>query len=304
VLSFNDDIQGTGCVALAALITAMRIKKQRFSDQRFVIVGMGQAGVGIASNIRMMLVEEGLSEEEARNHIFAYDVPGILCEDSPGLARPQLPFTQKRAAIAGWKLETPGKVSLNDVVRNSKATVLIGVTATTGLFNQEILASMAANDDRPVIFALSNPTSKTECTPEEVAEATNGRGLVATGSPFAPFEFNKQPFVTSQCNNMFIFPGVGLGGLVSKSAKITTKMFLKASKALSDLVTEEQRKQNMLLPDLNDIRNVSYRVALAVAIEARDSGLGRLLSDEEYAHVIKKAQWEPHYYPYRPHDGD
>ena len=162
---------------------------------------------------------------------------------------------------------------------------------------------MARNDDRPVIFALSNPTSKSECAPQDVATATKGRALVATGSPFAPFEYDGKAFVTSQCNNMFIFPGIGLGALVSKSAKITTRMFLQASKALSRLVTEEQRGKNMLLPALTDIRDVSARVAKAVAIEARDSGLGRLLSDDEYERVIRKAQWEPHYYPFKPKNG-
>jgi malate dehydrogenase (oxaloacetate-decarboxylating) len=303
ILSFNDDIQGTGAVSLAALISAMSIKKQRFSDQRFVIVGMGQAGAGIASNIRNMLIEEGASAEEAGRRIFAYDFPGLILEDTPGLSESQKLFAQKKEALTGWKLDSPGKISLLDVVRNSKATVLIGVTATNGLFDTAILDQMAKNDDRPVVFALSNPTSKAECTPQEVATATKGRALVATGSPFAPFEHEGKTFVTSQCNNMFIFPGVGLGALVSKSAKITTRMFLKASKALSELVTEEQRNQNMLLPALTEIRDVSARVAKAVAIEARDSGLGRLLSDDEYERVIRKAQWQPHYYPFKPKNG-
>ncbi len=303
ILSFNDDIQGTGAVTLAALISAMSIKKQSFSDQRFVIVGMGQAGSGIATNIRNMLIEEGASADEAGRRIFAYDFPGLLMEDTPGLSESQKRFAQKKETIAGWKLDSPGKISILDVVRNSKATVLIGVTATNGLFDSAILNQMAKNEDRPVIFALSNPTSKTECTPQEVAAASKGRALVATGSPFEPFEYEGKAFVTSQCNNMFIFPGIGLGALVSKSAKITTKMFLQASKALSGIVTEEQRSRNMLLPALTDIRDVSARVAKAVAIEARDSGLGRLLSDDEYERVIRKAQWQPHYYPFKPKNG-
>jgi malate dehydrogenase (oxaloacetate-decarboxylating) len=300
ILSFNDDIQGTGAVSLAALISAMSIKKQRFSDQQFVIVGMGQAGAGIATNIRNMLIEEGLSPEQAGRKIFAYDFPGLLLEDTPGLSDSQKRFAQKKEAVSGWKLDVPSKISLLDVVRNSKATVLIGVTATNGLFNAEILGQMGKNDARPVVFALSNPTSKSECAPQEVAMATNGKALVATGSPFAPFAHEGKEFVTSQCNNMFIFPGIGLGALVSKSPKVTTKMFLKASIALSGLVTEEQRSRNMLLPALTDIRDVSARVAKAVAIEARDSGLGRLLSDDEYERVIRKAQWEPQYYTYKP----
>jgi malate dehydrogenase (oxaloacetate-decarboxylating) len=300
ILSFNDDIQGTGAVTLAALISAMSIKKERFRDQNFVIVGLGQAGTGIATNIRTMLMEEGMTAEEAGRKIFAYDFPGLLLEGMSGLSESQKRFAQKREAVAGWTLDSPGTISLLDIVRNAKATVLVGVTATSGLFNAAILDQMGKNSVTPVVFALSNPTSKTECTPQEAAAATQGRALVATGSPFAPFEFNGKTFVTSQCNNMFIFPGIGLGALISKSAKVTVKMFLKASKALSELVTEEQRNQNMLLPALTDIRDVAARVAKAVAIEARDSGLGRLLSDDEYERLIRKAQWEPHYYPYKP----
>jgi malate dehydrogenase (oxaloacetate-decarboxylating) len=304
ILSFNDDIQGTGAVSLAALTTAMKIKKQRFSDQRYIIVGMGQAGTGISYNILSMLKEEGLSEEQARGKIFAYDIPGLLMEDTPGLEGQQKPFAQKRSAVAGWKLDTPSTISLIDVVRNSKATVLIGVTAKSGLFNEVILNLMAKNDEQPIIFALSNPTSKTECTPEEVARATDGKGLVATGSPFAPFDYKGKTIITSQCNNMFIFPGVGLGALVSKSTKVTNKMFLKGSQAISGLVTEDERKRGMLLPSLNDIRNVSLKVAKAVAVESRESGLGRLLSNDEMEATIKKAQWKPHYYPFRPGKGN
>lgn len=299
ILSFNDDIQGTGAVALAALMTAMRIKKQRFADQRFVVVGMGQAGLGISSNIRAKLQSEGLSDEEIRTRMFAYDVPGLLMEDSQGLTEYQMPFAQKRSAIAGWKLEKPGAISLLDIVRNAKATVLIGVTASQGLFNAEILGQMAKNDERPVIFALSNPNSKSECTPEEVAKATSGKGLIATGSPFPPCEHNGKQVCVSQCNNMFIFPGLGLGALVSKTPRITTGMFLKASMALSGLVTEEMQNKNMLLPDLSNIRTVSLHIAKAVALEARDSGLGRLIDEEQYEQLIKKAQWEPHYYSFR-----
>jgi malate dehydrogenase (oxaloacetate-decarboxylating) len=300
ILSFNDDIQGTGSCTLAALMTGMKIKKQKFSDQRFVTVGMGQAGTGITTNIITMLKEEGLSEDEVKNRVFAYDIDGLLMEDTPGLKEYQKPFAQKPSTISNWKLSTPGSVTLLDVIRNSKASVLIGVTATNGIFNSEILTQMGKNDERPIICALSNPTSKTECTPEEVAIATKGRGLVATGSPFPPVEYEGKKLFVSQCNNMFIFPGVGLGALVSRATRITNKMFLSASKALSELVTGDQLKNSMLLPKLEDIKKVSAHVAKAVAIEARESGLGRLVSDEEYERLIKKAQWEPHYYPFRP----
>ena len=300
LLSFNDDIQGTGAVGLAALLTAMRIKRQRFSDQRFVIAGMGQAGTGIASNIRTMLLEEGASEEDARSRLFAFDVPGLLVDDMKGLTSAQEQFAQRRSRLAGWKLENPGTVSLMDVVRNAKATVLIGVTAAKGLFNAPILTQMAANDERPVIFALSNPTSKSECTPEEVARATKGKALAATGSPFPSLEFGGKTIITSQCNNMFIFPGMGLGALVSRTPRITTNMFLRGSRAISGMVSDIQCAAGKLLPDLAEIRSVSAAVAKAVALEARDSGLGRILDDRELDKLIAKAQWKPHYASFRP----
>ena len=300
ILSFNDDIQGTGGVALAALMTAMRIKRQRFTDQRFVIAGMGQAGVGIASNIRTMLLEEGLSDEEVRSRLFAFDVGGLLVDDMTGLSSTQEPFAQRRALMGAWTLENPGRITLRDVVRNAEPTVLIGVTASAGLFDDMVLEQMAANDSQPVIFALSNPTSKSECTPADVARATNGRGLVATGSPFGPVDFGGRRIESSQCNNMFIFPGVGLGALVSQTPRITTGMFLKASRAISACVSNDQCEENRLLPALDDIRAVSAAVARAVAVEARETGLGRRLGDEQLEALIAKAQWKPHYAAFRP----
>jgi malate dehydrogenase (oxaloacetate-decarboxylating) len=299
VLSFDDDIQGTGATCLSALMTAMKIKKSTFKEQRFVIVGAGQAGVGIMSNIRTMLREEGLADDEIQRRIFAIDQPGLLFQDTPGLEDPQRPFAQPRAAVATWKLDAPNKVALMDVVKNAKATVLIGVTARPGLFSKEILEQMAQNDERPVILPMSNPTAKSECTPEEVAKATEGKGLVATGSPFAPVEFGARRLVVSQCNNTFVFPGVGLGALVSKSPKVTDAMFLAASKALSCQVTSKQRQDGHLLPEVKDIRRVSREVAKAVCIQAREDGLGRLLEDDEIDAVVTKAQWQPHYCNYR-----
>ncbi len=300
ILSFNDDIQGTGATALSALMTAMQIKQERFSDQRFLIVGMGQAGTGSARRILDILKEEGLSDEEARRRIFAVDIAGLLMEDSPELEPPQRPFAQRRAAVEGWTLDATDKISLMDVVRNARPTVMIGVTAKRGLFGREILAEVAKSTDRPVVLPLSNPTAKSECTPEDVAAATDGRGLMASGSPFQPIEWKGRTLQTSQCNNLYIFPGVGLGALISQTPRVTNAMFLAASKALSAMVTDAQREEGLLLPPMNDIREVAFQVAFAVAREARDAGLGRLLDDEKLSNLIRKAQWDPHYYPYRP----
>ena len=299
ILCFNDDIQGTGATACAALLTAMRIKKSRFADQRYVIVGMGQAGIGIADNIMAVLKEEGLSEKEARLRIFAIDQQGLLVEDDPALEEQQRRYAQPRSAVADWKLENPMHIHLMDVIRNAGTTVLIGVTAKRGLFDERMLGQVAQNTDRPIVLALSNPTTKSECTPEEVMRATGGRGLIATGSPFPPVKVAGKEIGIAQCNNVFIFPGMGLGALVAKASKVTDQMFTAASKALSGLVTPDQAERGYLLPETRDIRKVSFEVALVVAKEARDAGLGRLLDDEQLAKVIRKAQWVPHFYPYR-----
>ena len=300
ILSFNDDIQGTGATALSALMTAMQIKGERFWDQRFAILGMGQAGSGIAANIRNALREEGVPDSELNRQVFALDQPGLLLEDTPGLQEPQKPFAQRRSAIEGWKLADPGRIGLLDVITNARATVIIGVSARSGLFDDAVLKAVAANSERPVVFAMSNPTSKSECTLESAVKATDGRVLFAAGSPFAPVDWRGRKQVASQCNNMFLFPGVGLGALIASSPKVTDSMFLAGSKALSGMVTASQRERGMLLPEIADVREASARVATAVATCARDAGHGRLLSDEQFDRLIHKAQWKPHYTPYRP----
>ncbi|MFN7956939.1 MAG: NAD-dependent malic enzyme [Holophagaceae bacterium] len=300
ILSFNDDIQGTGSTALAALMTAMRIKKSRFQDERYVIVGMGQAGTGIAMNIRAALKEEGLSDEEARRLIFAVDMQGLLLDDDPQLEGPQEPLAQRRAWVEGWNLADPSRIGLEDVVRNAHPTVLIGVTAQPGLFSEAILAETAKHSARPIVLALSNPTHKCECTPEAVWRATDGKGLVATGSPFEPMDWKGHTLQASQCNNMYIFPGVGLGALVCKATRVTDSMFLAASRAISEFVTPQQEAMGLLLPEMRDIRRVSAAVAKAVGIEARNAGLGRLLDDDQIGAVVTRAQWVPAYPAYRP----
>ena len=300
VLSFDDDIQGTGAVALACLMTAGRIKKTRLADERVLIAGMGQAGVGIAQYIQAQMRSEGLTDQECRRRIFALDEPGLLLDDMPALSKWQKPFAQDRAILANWRLRSTGRVDLEDVVQNARPTVLIGVTAQPGLFSPQLLRAVAAGDPQPVILALSNPTSKCECTLEDVATATKGRGHFASGSPFADIQRDGRTLAASQCNNLYIFPGVGLGALVAKVPKVTDAMFLAASLALSAMVTSDQEAKGQLLPPMTDLRAVARTIANAVAREARDSGLGRLLGDDTYEAVIARAQWEPRYAPYRP----
>jgi malate dehydrogenase (oxaloacetate-decarboxylating) len=300
VLSFDDDIQGTGATACAALLAAMRVKRSSFAEQRFVIAGMGQAGIGTAYALRAILIEEGLPDADARRRIFAVDQQGLLLDDDPALEEPQRPFAQPRAAVAGWQPASPGRIALKDVVRNARATALIGYTATPGLFDANILRQMGANDARPVILALSNPTDRSECTPAEALRATDGRALVATGSPFAPVQIDGRTVACSQCNNLYMFPGVGLGALVARASRITDRMFVEGAKALAAMVTAEELEQGLLLPRMETISEAAFTVARAVALEARNQGLGRLLDDDALTALIRKAQWKPHFYPYRP----
>jgi len=300
ILSFNDDIQGTGATALSALYSAMKIKKEKFSDQRFVVVGMGQAGAGCCYIIKNVLQSEGLNEDEIRERIFALDIQGLIVDDMLDLEQQMLDFAQKRETLSEWDIKNPESISLHEVVKNSKATVVIGVTAKPNLFDNELLAQLTKHTDRPVVFALSNPTSKCECTPEDVYKVTKGKGLMATGSPFEPVTGELGTMYSSQCNNMYIFPGVGLGALISRAPYITHSMFLAASRQLSELVSEEELSIGKLLPDLENILDISAEIALAVAIEAREIGLGKRVSDDLLKSQIEKAQWKGNYYRYKP----
>ena len=298
VCSFNDDIQGTGSIAMGVFLSAMKIKKENLSDQRFVLFGQGQAGIGIARQIFTGLMEEGLSEKEARECIFGVDKDGLLVEGMQ-VTDEQKPWVKDRAMIEKWQLSNPNRIDLLDTIRNTKATVLIGVTGQSGAFTQDILIQMAKNCNLPLIMPLSNPTAKAECTPEQAFKVTKGNCLIATGSPFKPVMVNGKERAISQCNNLYVFPGVGLGALVVGTPKITNQMFMAASRALSDLVSEDELKAGQLLPSIENIRQVSAEIALAVAREARESGLGVRADDEQLFKMITKAMWEPKYLPYR-----
>lgn len=298
ICSFNDDIQGTGSVAMGVLLSTIRIKKQKLSDQRFVMFGQGQAGIGIARQIVTGLMLEGLSEAEARSRIFGIDKDGLLVEGMP-VSDEQKPWLKSRSQIADWQLTDTNKIGLLDTVRNAKATVLIGVTGQSGAFEKPVLEQMAKNCELPLIMPLSNPTAKAECTPEFAFEAMKGNCLLATGSPFKPVMANGKERFISQCNNLYIFPGAGLGALVAGTPKVTNEMFMAASQSLSAMVKPEDLAVGKLLPNIKEIREVSAQVALAVAKVARDSGLGIRLDDEQLLKIIYQAMWQPKYLPYR-----
>lgn len=298
VCSFNDDIQGTGSVAMAVLLSAMKIKKQKLTEQRFMMFGQGQAGVGIARQIITGLVKGGLSYREACGRVYGVDKDGLLLQGMT-VSEEQKPLLKSQEEIAGWKVARADRITLLEAIRNSKATVLFGVTGQAGAFDDEVIAAMAANTQLPLIMPISNPTAKAECTPETIARVTNGNYLSATGSPFKPVMVNGRERAVSQCNNLYIFPGVGLGALISGSPRVTDRMFMAASEALSNLVTADELNSGKLLPHISKIRYVSSQVALAVAREARESGLGARGDDEKLLQMILNAMWEPRYLPLR-----
>jgi malate dehydrogenase (oxaloacetate-decarboxylating) len=299
ILSFNDDIQGTGATALAALNGAARIKGVAMKDMRYCIAGAGEAGTGIGQNIVAALKAEGLSDQQAKDCIYPVDRQGLLLDDDPTLEPQQHMFTKSRAHIAGWKLRNPEFIDIIDIIHNARTNVLIGTTANPGRFTEEILKAMAEVDDRPVIMPLSNPTSRVECTPEQVCKATNGCFIMATGSPFPPIETKIGMQGIAQCNNLFIFPGVGLGALVSQATEVTDSMFAAGARALAALVTPEQAAKGYVLPEMKYIREASAEVAIAVAREARDCGVGIKLTDAEIKSRVMASQWNPAYIPVR-----
>jgi malate dehydrogenase (oxaloacetate-decarboxylating) len=301
ICSFNDDIQGTGAVALAVIRSATGAKKEKIKDQRYVIFGFGQAGYGIAHTLVHALIEQGLSRAEAKEKIYIVDKDGLVLEDmNPDEYQTQ--FAQKRTGVSGWKLKDPDRIGLFDTVLNTRATVLIGTSGQSNAFTEDVLAQMAKNSEMPVILALSNPTKQSECTPEFAYRVTAGRCFIATGSPFPPVMVNNVAHKISQCNNMYIFPGVGLGAIVSMTSRVTDKMFIAGSKALAEMVSPQDAAKGILLPDIQDIRKVSENVAFAVAKEAREAGLGIRQPDEKLLDLVRHSMWVPEYLPYRYED--
>ncbi len=298
--SFDDDIQGTGAVAVAALKSAARLKGKPISAEKIAIFGFGQAGSGIANAIvTMMVEEEGMDAESARSRIYAIDLPGLLVEDED--AEPQQkPFLRPRESIQNWHVDHTRAPSLKEVVEHAGITVLIGVSAKPEAFDQKILQLLGNNAERPIVLSLSNPTSRSETTPESVVKALGKRALMAFGSPYAPVKYTDgTSLAVSQCNNLYVFPGMGLGAIVCQASRVTSRMFHAASVALSNMVSMQDLESGRLLPSLKNIREVSFVVALAVARQARDDAIGMHVSDERLESLIRDAMWVPRYYPYR-----
>ena len=296
--TFNDDIQGTAAVTTAALLAAVNATGVPLSRQTIVMFGAGSAGIGIIDLLIAAMKEEGLSEEQARKRIYAFNRYGLLVEGARGIRDLQKPLVRSRADIGDWKLEGGADVTLLDVVRNAEPTVLVGVSAQAGTFTEEIVREMASHTERPIIFPLSNPTSKSEATPADLMKWTNGRALVGTGSPFPQVEIDGRPTRISQVNNSFIFPGLALGILVAQARRVTDKMIMAATKALATLSPSRSDKSAPLLPAVAESRKVAMIVAEAVARQAIAEGTAGIDAAAPIGDLIREYVWNAVYLPY------
>jgi malate dehydrogenase (oxaloacetate-decarboxylating) len=297
--SFNDDIQGTAAVAAGTLLSAIAITGVPLTEQRVAILGAGSAGCGIAALLLRAMIDEGLPELEAKRRFYAIDRDGLLVDDMPGLRPAQLPFVQARAAVADWQLDHPSTIGLVDVARNAHPTVLIGVSGQPGAFTEAAVRTMAQHTERPVLFPLSNPTSRAEATPEDLMRWTDGRALIGTGSPFPPVSWNGRQIPIAQTNNSYVFPGVGLGILAAGAKRVTDSMFTAAARSLAELSPTRHDPHAPLLPPVEELRNVAVAVAMAVARQAQADGVAEPCSDEQLSVRIASQIWEPVYRPYR-----
>jgi malate dehydrogenase (oxaloacetate-decarboxylating) len=296
--TFNDDIQGTAAVTTATLLAAANATGIPISQQTIAMFGAGSAGIGIIDLIVAAMKEQGLSDEQARNRIYAFNRYGLLVEGARGIKESQRQLVRKRADIEGWKLEGGEDVSLLDVVRNAKVTVLAGVSAQAGAFTEEVVREMARHTETPIIFPLSNPTSKAEASPAEILRWTQGRALVGTGSPFPPVEVDGRTMRVSQVNNSFIFPGLALGILVSQARRVTDGMIMAAARSLAGLSPSREDKSAPLLPAIGESRRVAMVVSEAVARQAIAEGVAEIEEEAGLPERIREYVWNPVYVPY------
>lgn len=284
ILCFNDDIQGTAAVTLAGVYASTRITKKKFSDLKIMFLGAGSAATGIADLMVAAFEQEGLSNEEARKRLWFVDLKGLVVSDRANLMEHNLPYAH-----------THKPLSFVDAIDEIKPDILIGATGAPGTFTKEVIEHMTAINERPVIFALSNPTSRAECTAEQAYEWSNGKAVFTSGSPFAPVTFNGKLLKPGQGNNAYIFPGIGLGAIICNAKTINDAMFLTAAKTLADLVSEEDIGYGSLYPPLKDIRNTSLQIANSVAEKAYESNLAREERPSNLKQTISDYMYDPSY---------
>ena len=296
ICSFNDDMQGTGTVALACALAGANAKGEKLTDQKVVFLGAGTAGAGIADQIHAAMVRQGLSKEEAYTHFYMVDRQGLLMQDTDGLTGFQKPYARDPKDIASWGCN--GKVELLDVIKHVKPEILVGCSTVHGAFNEEIVRTMVKHTEYPIILPLSNPTSKAEAEPQDLLKWTNGKVLMATGSPFGTIDYQGKKIRVSQSNNALSYPGLGLGVLASRASKVSDGMLWATCQALCHFSPALKDKTAPLLPDFSNILEQSKHIALKVAECAREEGLSDLPKDADLKKAINEKIWETRYYPY------
>ncbi len=288
VCTFNDDIQGTACVSLAGLLAAMRFSNRKLQDQTFLFLGAGEAGTGIGELIVSALVKTGLSPEDAHQRCWFVDSKGLVVKSREGLAAHKMPFAHDHAPVPDFL----------SAVKALKPTAIIGVSGQAGKFDKDVLQTMTAINEQPIIFALSNPTSKAECTARDAYTWTEGRCLFSSGSPFDPVTIDGKTFTPGQGNNAYVFPGIGLGVIASQASRVTEGMFLAAAETLAGQVSQADYDSGRLYPSLNTIRQISLHIAAAVAELAFEEGLARVERPEDVMAFVQSQMFEPQYSEY------
>jgi len=298
ICCFNDDIQGTAAVSVGSLIAASRAAGKQLKDQVVAFLGAGSAGCGIAEQIVAQMVAEGLTDTEARARVYMVDRFGLITENQPNLRDFQHKLAQRADVIADWA-DMGEVISLLDVVRNAQPSVLIGVSGQPGLFTEEIIKTMHAHCERPIVMPLSNPTSQVEAVPADIIQWTEGKALIATGSPFAPVNYHGKIYEISQCNNSYIFPGIGLGVIACGATRITDSMLMASSNALADCSPMLIDPEADLLPSIDEIQKVSKIIAFKVAKAAMEAEVAPLINDELLQKCIEENFWKPEYRRYK-----
>jgi malate dehydrogenase (oxaloacetate-decarboxylating)(NADP+) len=288
ICSFNDDIQGTASVTVAGIFSALRITKKKMSDQTFLCLGAGEAATGISDLLVAAMRADGLSESAARARCWLVDSKGLVVAERKDLAEHKKPYAHARAPVGDFL----------GAVRALKPTAIIGVGATPNTFTREVIETMTQMNERPIVFALSNPTSRSECTAEQAYEWSGGKALFASGSPFDPVNYNGRRYVPRQGNNSYIFPGVGLGAIAIGATRVTDDMFMAAARALAETVTTSDLDQGSLYPPLQSIRSASLCVATAVAEVAFGEGLAGIERPGDLAEFIRAQMYQPEYPSY------
>jgi len=295
LLTFNDDIQGTSAVTLGAILGAVKVTGKSLKDQQIVMLGAGSAGIGVDDGLRAAMKEEGLSEQEARSQFWVIDRDGLLHSGRKDLSPEQSVYAQPEDRVSGWPRTSNGHIGLADVIGKIEATVLIGLSTVGGAFSESIVREMARQVQRPIIFPLSNPTTKSEAKPDDLIQWTEGRALVATGSPFPPVHYAGKAIPIAQCNNVFIFPAMGLGVVASGARRVTDAMMLAAARTLAENSPALGNSSASLLPPLTDIRRVAAEIATAVGTQAQKDGVAPKLGEDALRQRVVAAQWIPAY---------